>query len=83
MPKTILLHETAVDVTGRATGLYANKEISLFFIQHYVFMRQVNGDEHKGFWMECLSDLIDAKIKCISNIEGDVDKAKYSDNGKL
>ena len=33
--------------------------------------------------MECLSDLIDGKIKCISNIEGDTNKAKYSDNGKL
>ena len=33
--------------------------------------------------MECLSDLIDGKIKCISNIEGDTDKTKYSDNGKL
>ena len=31
--------------------------------------------------MECLSDL--GKIRCISNIEGDTDKAKYSDNGKL
>ena len=47
----------------------------------FVTYIQVNHDQHKGFWMDCLSDVF-GKIRCISNIEGDVDKEKYADNGK-
>ena len=41
---------------------------------------QERGQEHRGFWMSCLWR--GGRIECISNIEGDTDRARYSDNGQ-